>query len=243
MKKRSNLPRRAGATVLATFAHLMALLVLGSKIPQLSAPRPAEDRSTAVEVTLVRPQVPPRAPPAAQSPHPPPSTPRASQRVLIAPTPGAPTLSAPSKPEVAQGPPDCAPEDLPLLTDAEKARCRNPIDADKERSLAREADERAAKEVANAKRGPQTYRMDADKEAHYDEVAQVHAHEDAVAKANAEQGFGPPAVGHGAGVGVTCSHVSIPLLGGVETNPNLVAKKHKQERPPHGTSPCSAGLD
>jgi hypothetical protein len=130
---------------------------------------------------------------------------------------------------VAAGTADCAPEDLPLLTDAEKARCRNQIDADKARRLAQGAGERAANEVAKAKGGPQTYRMDADKEAEYEAVAQPHA----------QQSPHLPMVGPG----IDCQHVTFPLLSGVDTNPNLFAKKHKQEhRPRHGSSSCSAGL-
>jgi hypothetical protein len=113
---------------------------------------------------------------------------------------------------VAVGTADCAPEDLPLLTDAEKARCRNQIDADKARRLARGADERAARQLAQAQGMAPTYRMDADKEASY-----------------AQPPPGPPLVGHGLGIGVTCSHMTFPLLSGVDINPDLFEKKHKQE--------------
>ena len=96
LRKRSNLPRRAWATVLATCAHLLALLFLGWRIPRVAAPSPREDRSPAIEVTLVRPETRPRVRPEAPSPKPAPSAPPSpSPRVLVAPTPGAPTLTAP----------------------------------------------------------------------------------------------------------------------------------------------------
>jgi hypothetical protein len=96
LRKRSNLPRRAWATVLASCAHLLALLFLGWRIPKVAEREPASDRSAAVEVTLVRPSARPRARPTAEAPRPAPSAPpSASPRVLIAPTPGAPPLTAP----------------------------------------------------------------------------------------------------------------------------------------------------
>lgn len=95
LRKRSNLPRRAWSMGLAACAHLLALLLLGWRIPKLAAPSETEDHSAAIEVTLVRPQARPRTQAAAASPRPAPSAPRASPRVLVAPTPGAPALSAP----------------------------------------------------------------------------------------------------------------------------------------------------
>ena len=181
-----------------------------------------------MEIQLLRPSL-PSAPSAA------PASPGARARPRPArPSPTEPSLpsaplAAPPGRQAAEGASDCAPEDLPLLSDDEKARCRNQIDADQQRRLARGADERAAKEIVEAKRGPQTYRMDADKEAEFEAVAQPHA----------QQGPHLPMVGPG----IDCQHVTFPLLSGVETNPNLFAKKHKQEhRPRHGSSSCSAGL-
>jgi hypothetical protein len=236
------LSRRALGTGLAVCAHILALLALGWRIPRAVEPSFGPEPPP-VQVVILRPSKPVRAPfspvtasaerPNA-SPAPPPS------RVLIAPTPGAPALSGPPKPEVAEGPLDCAVEDLPLLTAAEKARCRNQIDADQARRLAQGADERAAKRVAEADRGPQGFGMDPDKEASYD----------ATARAQEVQRKPPPTAalvwrsgsGSHIAVGVTCSHVNVPLLSGVETNPNLFAKKHKQERPAHGTAQCSVSL-
>ena len=105
MTRRSNLPRRAWATAAAVCAHLLALLALGWRIPKLAAPSPAEDRSPAFAVTLVRPEVRPKTPsPGRAAPAPP-----SSQRVLISPTPGAPTLSAPTPSVPEQTPPAPAP--------------------------------------------------------------------------------------------------------------------------------------
>ncbi len=95
LQKRSNLPRHAWAMGLAACAHLLALLLLGWRIPKLAAPAPSEDRSVAMEVTLVRPQVRQRLPPRAGPAGPSRSAPRALPRVLVTPTPGAPALSAP----------------------------------------------------------------------------------------------------------------------------------------------------
>jgi hypothetical protein len=216
---------------LAVCAHLLTLLALGWRIPK-APPPPPPDTLPPVELQLLRPA--PRSAPSAA-----PAAPTVQGRSSPArPSPAEPSIpsapdAAPSAPALAEGAPDCAPEDLPLLTEAEKARCRNQIDADKERRLARGADERAAKQVAQAQRGPQTYRMDGDKEADYDPAAQ----------ANAQQTHEPVFVGGGKGIaGVTCKNVSIPLLGGVEINPNIFAHKGKQEHKPRPTHHCKAVL-
>jgi hypothetical protein len=108
LRKRSNLPRRAWATVLATCAHLLALLFLGWRIPRLAEPEPAEDRSAAITVTLVRPQARPRVRPEAAASKPAPSGPPSpSPRVLVAPAPGAPALTAPQPAPPA--PPEAGP--------------------------------------------------------------------------------------------------------------------------------------
>ena len=52
---------------------------------------------------------------------------------------------------------------------------------------------------------------------------------------------GPPFItGHGhLHQGSTAATITIPLLSGVDINPNLFAKKHKQEHPSHGSMTCS----
>ena len=190
-QKRSNLPRRAWAIGVAACAHLLMLLALGWRIPRIVEPRSAGENNAAVEVTLVRPLARPRSKAAPAGPAQ--SAPRASSRVLIAPTPGALPLSAPVQgppaPALAQGPADCAPEDLPLLTDAESARCRNEIDADNERRRSRAAQDRAARQVAEAERGPLSRRMDPDKRTYYDAVADAYW----------QQSHGPPTAGRNPG--------------------------------------------
>jgi hypothetical protein len=187
--------RLVPAATLAALAHLLAFLALGWRVPKVAVP--TEDRGPAVEVTLVRPQVHAPERPRTALANRAPTAPRASSRVLITPTPGAPLLSAPvqgpAAPQVAEGPPDCETEDLPLLTDAEKTRCRNAIDADNGRRQARNKDQEAARRVAQAKSMPQYFRMGADKESYYD----------AVAAAYAQQSRGPPMAGRHPGV--TCS--------------------------------------
>lgn len=182
LRKRSNLPRRAWAIGLAACAHLLALLALGWRIPK-SPPPLAPDILPPLELQLLRPPpAAPAAPGASASLHARPGPARPNQ-----PEPPAPVapVTTPQAPALATGPADCAPEDLPLLTDAEKARCRNAIDADKERRLARAADEKAARQVAQAQRMAPAYRMDADKEAYYG----------AVAAAYDQQSHGPPMAG------------------------------------------------
>jgi hypothetical protein len=212
---------------------LLALLALGWRIPKAPPPL-GPDTLPPVELQLLRPAPAAPAPSASRAARPT----RPIPSIPIRPAPGqTPSPSAPvaaqPAPQVAEGAPDCAPEDLPLLTEAEKIRCRNAIDADKERRLARGADERAARQVAEANRGPQTYRMDGDKEADLD----------AAARANAQQGHEPVFVGGGHGiVGVSCKQMTFPLLSGVETNPNIFAKKGKQEHKPRPTHHCKAVL-
>lgn len=237
MKTGSRPSRRILATGAAVCAHLLALLALGVRIPRAPAPAPVA-AEPALQLTIVRPARP--LPPTASSRR------VADTRLArpVAPTSQAPSPLLPPQAPLsvpplasAQGPPDCEPEDLPLLNEAERARCRNQIDADKARQAARLADERTARLVARAQGAPQMSRIDADKQASYDAAAQQQSDVPSIA------GRGPVA-GRGShiGVGVSCSHVNIPLLSGVETNPNLFAKKHKQERPAHGPASCSAGL-
>jgi hypothetical protein len=105
LTKRSNLPHRAWATAVAICAHLAALLLLGWRIPRLSAPEPAEDHGPAIVVTLLRPEVRPRARAALPSPGRAASTPLPSSRVLIAPTPDAAALNPPEPAPPTSAPP------------------------------------------------------------------------------------------------------------------------------------------
>jgi hypothetical protein len=218
---------RALALALAVCVHLLTFLALGWRIPTVA---PLQDRDTLppVEVTLERitprPAAPSAAPPASMGRAAKPSPARPSSAET--PGPSAPAVAAPAAPQVAGAVADCAPEDLPLLTEAEKARCRNQIDADKARRLARGADERAAEEMAEADRGQKTFRADADREAYYDALVK------------AQQSPGLPMVGPG----VSCSHVTFPLLSGVEINKNIFAHKGKQEHKAHGPGSCKGVL-
>lgn len=187
----ANLPRRALATGLAACAHLLVLLLLGWKIPRLAVAVPAEERASAIELTLLRP-VRPRSR-ASAKPARPAMAPSPAPKVLTAPAQpnaapnAAPTMTAPAAPgaATATGPADCEPEDLPLLTEAEKARCRNQVDADKDRRMARDADGRLAREVARLKAVPRIDIMPAEKRAYYDAVAQAYD----------QQTHGPPMAG------------------------------------------------
>ncbi|MGZ3366681.1 MAG: hypothetical protein ACXWKY_18680 [Caulobacteraceae bacterium] len=220
-------PRRRGrrrrlvpAAALATLAHLLAFLPLGWRAPTVAEKR-QDDLFPPLQVTLVRPPKParPLAPtPSASASRAPgrarPSPARPEQTAI--PGPPAPVPAAPSAPALAEGPPDCALENLPLLTDAERARCRNQIEADKERRFARGTGERAAKQVAQAQRMPQTYRMDADKQAYYAAVADAYD----------QQTHGPPMAGHTPGVGCSVKFSGLKVA--------------KSKPPPHSLSlgPC-----
>lgn len=180
--RRSAARRRIPAAVaLAVSAHLLALLALGWRIPVAPSAAPSETLPP-VEITLLRPPPAHAAPasPASGRARPSPTRPEQPQ----SPAPPA-VVAAPQAPALAEGPADCAPEDLPLLTDTEKARCRNQIDADKARRLARGADDRAARQVAEAQRGPRGYRMSGEKQAYYDAVADAYW----------QQTHGPPMAG------------------------------------------------
>jgi hypothetical protein len=168
--------RRAWAICVAICAHLLALLALGWRIPKLAVS--TDDQSAAaIEVILVRPPARPLSKAAPAGPAR--SAPRSSFRVLSAPVQGPPA------PALAQGAADCAPEDLPLLTETERARCRNEIDADNERRRARAAEDRAARQVAEAERAPLSRHMDPDKRTYYDAVADAYW----------QQSHGPPMAG------------------------------------------------
>ena len=107
--KHRNPSRRVGAVVLAVGAHLLALFLLGWRIPRVAAPS-SEDHNVAMEAILMRPQSRTRIRPGAKAPAPGPSAPRPVARVLITPTPGAPMLSAPVQsppgPSQAEASPD-----------------------------------------------------------------------------------------------------------------------------------------
>ncbi len=216
MSQRRTSKRRAltPAIALATLAHLLAFLVLGWRIPEAPAP-PQPDNLPPIEIQLVRPPtVTPAAPrpsSAISSARPSPARPEPSS--VPAPPASAP---APRSPALAAGSADCEPEDLPLLTDAEKARCRNQIDADDARRLARGAGERASRQVAEAQRGPQTYRMSSAKEAYYGAVADAYW----------QQSHGPPMAGHTPGIGCSVQFSGL--------------KVGRSKPPPHSLSlgPC-----
>jgi len=218
--------RGAFATGLAVAAHLLAFLALGWRIPKVAAP-PETDLLPPVEITLVRPPPPAAPAPARTAPV---RTPR-SASPAPSPSPSPPVLTqpapaAPQAPAVAQGPPDCAIEDLPLLTDVEKARCRNQADADKARRLARGADDTAAKAVAEGDRGQKIFREAADREAYNQALIQ------------AQKKPGLPLIGPG----VSCTQMTFPLLSGVEINKNIFAHKGKQEHKSQGGASCKPGL-
>ena len=184
---------RQGQTALAVafaiLAHLAAFLALGWRIPELKTPEVAETPPD-LEISLVRPPRAASAPAASSAGH---------ARSALAPAAGAvapvspitvPAAPAPSQGAVATGSADCEPEDLPLLTDEEQARCRNEINADRGRRLARERDGRLAKEVAKLQAVPRIDSIPAEKRAYYD----------AVAAAYDQQAHGPPMAGRLPGI-------------------------------------------
>ena len=177
------LGRTALAVGFALLAHLAAFLALGWKIPKLAEPEVAETPPDLV-ISLVRQPRAVSAPAAAGGGHakatPAPSTASAAPSSLISPAAPAPNAGT-----MAAGSADCEPEDLPLLTDQEKARCRNEIEADKGRRLARENDGRLAKEVAKLQATPRIDNIPAQKRAYYDAVAQAYD----------QQAHGPPMAG------------------------------------------------
>lgn len=135
MTKRSNLPRRALATVLAVCAHLAALLALGWRIPKMAEERQA-DILPPIEVALVRPPKPVQ--PAAPSParaaraRPPQSAPPAPSPnplppVLTQPAPTAPPAVAPPGSEnfrsALRGLVGCSDPEVYHLNREERAAC------------------------------------------------------------------------------------------------------------------------
>lgn len=102
VRKGPNRLHRAWAVVFAACAHVIALLYLGWRVPDLAIPPSNEDREAAIEVTLVRPAVRPRAAPRAGPRRPAPSAPPAQARVLVAPAPDATAPNAPEERPQAQ---------------------------------------------------------------------------------------------------------------------------------------------
>lgn len=181
--------RTALAIAFALLAHLAAFLALGWRVPKLILPEVAETPPD-LEISLVRSPRAASAPAAASAGHAKPAPAHvAAPAALVSPI--APSAApAPYAETMAAGPADCEPEDLPLLTDAEKARCRNEIDADKGRRLAREKDGRLAKEVAKLQATPRIDHIPTEKRAYYD----------AVAAAYDQQAHGPPMAGRLPGI-------------------------------------------
>ncbi len=147
--------RTAVAVAAAACAHLLALA--GARLAGARSARLAgftADNLPSVQITLVRPPSAPTAPASPASGRARPSSAHPEQPQ--SPAPPAP-VAAPQGPGLAQRPgANCEPEDLLLLIDAEKPRAgRNQIEVDKARRLARESDDRAAKQMAQqAKGGP-----------------------------------------------------------------------------------------
>ena len=216
--------RQILAMGLVACAHLLVFLAIGRRIPWAPELRyGAQDPP--MQVTLLRPARPAkptdgRASGRTASSKPNPSIAPAAPSVLTQPAP--PTQAAPPGAVAATGPPDCEPEDLPLLTEAERRLCRNQIDTDRARRAARAADDKAARDVARAQGAPNLYRMDTDKEASF---APVVPHTYALPRV---------------GPGIACHNATFPLLSGVDTNPDIFEKKHKQEhKPTYGHAKCS----
>jgi hypothetical protein len=165
LQKGSHRLRRAWAVMFAACAHVMALLALGWRIPRPPPPPPPPVILPPIVIELLRPPTAMSAAPIASAAgHTRPSPVRPSQPDRPAPPA---EVAAPRASGLAEGPPDCEPEDLPLLTEAERQRCRNQIDADKGRRLARAAEERAAQRLAE-KISPLSLNIAADKKAAYD---------------------------------------------------------------------------
>ena len=133
--------RQILAMGLVVCAHLLVFLAIGRRIPW--APELSYGvQDPPMQVTLLRPPRPAKPPGARASgriasPKPNPSIAVAAPSVLTQPAPAR--QDAPPGAVAATEPPDCEPEDLPLLTEAERRLCRNQIDTDKARRAARAA--------------------------------------------------------------------------------------------------------
>jgi hypothetical protein len=176
--------RTGSAIALALAGHLLILGALGWRTPTVR-PQTVTDSLPPVELSIMRLQA--ERPAAATAAKVPPR-PSATSAPSATPTPASATTTAPARPSSlagASGQPDCEVEDLPLLTDAERALCPDQIAADKARRLARERNARLAKQVASAKAAPPLDNIPAEKRAYYD----------AVAAAYDQQSHGPPMAG------------------------------------------------
>jgi hypothetical protein len=218
MVRRTARKRTPIAAAVALLAHLGALWVIGWRSPGLNTVVPADD-NRAMQVQLVRPFQRAAAP--------------ASDRPSAQPHAQGPARSAPAfgpAPETTVIPPntqqaagggagDCAPEDLPLLTEAERQHCRNQIDAENGRRAARGADERLAKRLATLSTASAVDSMPAEKRAYYDAVAAAYA--------------GP---GHLPGLACPFVKLKKPPPGSVKVGPCYIT-------PPQGVLTEELGLD
>jgi hypothetical protein len=108
------------ATGPAACAHLLVLLLLGWKIPRFVVPSRRDD-GPAVQVTLLRPEIPLRRGPAPDRTRSAPSPLAASARVLTAPARQAPltTITPPVAPQVTPAP---VPPTVETSPDADRVR-------------------------------------------------------------------------------------------------------------------------
>lgn len=209
--RRTGRKRTLIAAGLAVLAHITALWTLGWRSPRVGF-TPAADNGPAVEIQLM--PRPPRSAAASGSA----SAPGRARKPAIA-APG-PALAA-AEPSTAQqvdagGAADCEPEDLPLLTDAERLRCRNEIGAQNAREAARTADARLARRLASLSTAPHVDSIPEEKRAYYD----------AVAAAYDQQSHGPPMAGHTPGPGCSIKFSGLTIV--------------KSKPPPHSLhlGPC-----
>ena len=201
MDRRTARKRTLIAGILALLAHLGTLWGLGWRSPGVATP-PLADENRAVEVQLMRPRHRSSAPASGRA-----ST-QLTPHTPASPAPGpAPAVeTAVTPPSTVQasggGAGDCAPEDLALLTDAERQHCRNQIDAESGRRMARGADERLAKRLAALSSAPRVDVIPGEKRAYYD----------AVAAAYAQQSHGPPMAGLQPGVGCSIKFSGLTII-------------------------------
>jgi hypothetical protein len=167
-----------------------ALWSLGWRTPQAPG-EPSANNEPVVEVELMR-RV-PRQTESAPGQTRVQARPQARLSATAAPASPAEAVVVPSATQQTSGGGafDCAPEDLPLLTDAERRHCRNQIDAENGRRAAHGADERLARRLAALSSAPRIDIIPAEKRAYYD----------AVAAAYSQQSHGPPMAGLQPGVG------------------------------------------
>jgi hypothetical protein len=109
------------ATGLAACAHLLVLLLLGWKIPRFALPARRDD-GPVVQVTLLRPEIPPpRETVSGKTKPEPPSAPSPPARVLTAPAPQAPLTAITPRPP-PQGTPAPVPPTVETSPDADRLR-------------------------------------------------------------------------------------------------------------------------